>query len=411
MADGYGREVYIVPPGGGTVDVTLVPVGPRLEVRVEVIDAATGAPVGDFVAFAGRQQIGHPPGRAARERPYPGVGGGLRLRFGNDPFYPAVFVRAEADGYRAAESEPVNVEAYLARHGDEPLDVRIELERADSIWGAVIRHDRRPVAGALVVLATDTVWADIDAETLEPDTPGTITARTDAAGRFELPPNPAPYTVAVVSPDGWAQADDVAFVEAGEGGPNLLLRGWAGITGRVFVDGAPDVGQPVSVQDLAGAAGKLTYWSRTRVGPDGTFELAHVRPGNVLGTIGGDGAGDRLIEFQVSPAVGATEELVYGVGRPVVGRIEPPEGVAIEGPLSYWTYLRWPRSQEVPVDADGVIDFDHLPPGAAQAQIGYARRRRPAGRGRDRRLHGARGRGRRRGRAVPPRAAADAAAR
>lgn len=142
---------------------------PAAGFAIRVVDAATGAPLRASVDVRSRYDNG----RASMGGEETGADG--RLEVSGNPEGSAK-LHVTAKGYRAADVE-------IAIR-DEAPEQTIRLERGGTVSGRVVNVQGAPIAGARIVGG----YPD------EHDPEGYYRATTDAQGRFELDPAPAPGT-------------------------------------------------------------------------------------------------------------------------------------------------------------------------------------------------------------------------
>lgn len=211
---------------------------------VQVVAAGSGEPVaGAVVELRGDQRLVTSSGPDGRAR-FEGVAGG------------GAVLHAAAAGHAPARQLVAVPDGAV----DEPVQVRIALERGAAVRGRVVDSDGAPVAGARVV-AVDT-GALLDLQDAEHDG-----AASDAEGHFELPAVAAGTYRAVATAAGHPRSSSEPFTSDGQRpvtGVEVVLAQGGTIAGRVV-----------------GRGGRPAAWARVRVEPAGDA----IRPG-VLGGMG-----------------------------------------------------------------------------------------------------------------------------
>jgi hypothetical protein len=245
-------------------------------------------------------------------------------------------LRVEADGYMPAVSRVI--------HDDEndPV-INFVLRKAAGISGIVRRPDAAPLAGADVVLVSPSQPAFLT-NGQPPTGNDHRIVKTSGDGRFAFPPQEPPFTIVVLHDRGFAER---TIRDASTPLPSdLTVRPWGRIEGTFRIGRRPGAGQPLelSYQRMGDTPATIPWWSGKATTDDaGRFAFVRVMPGEV--TISRSILLKKLSTSQtwghshtahVDVAPGATARVdIGGTGRPVVGKVTPPAGLA--GPID-WTF-------------------------------------------------------------------------
>lgn len=236
----------------------------------------------------------------------------------------------EAEGYRPSPSRPVRFD-----EGTVTLDMVLtpgEAPLRQPVAGVVRLTDGSPAAGATVYLATRSRGLGVlDGEPLYPDRVLSKTAGPD--GSFRFPPQPEPGIVVVLDDRGVAERTEDELADS-----PLTLSPWGRVEGVVRVNGAPspfaEVDVDVRVAHSARQGDPVSYEYRDTADERGRFSIDRLPPGEAAITrgvpISANGVGFGPWQaIRIEP--GETLELtVGGAGRPVVGRLAIPEGLALD---------------------------------------------------------------------------------
>ncbi|HEY8150685.1 MAG TPA: carboxypeptidase-like regulatory domain-containing protein, partial [Vicinamibacteria bacterium] len=194
---------------------------------------------------------------------------------------------------------------------------------ARSIEGTVVGPDGKPVTGALVSVQVAAVM-----NFGEP----TMTARTDAAGRFRIPVKSASTHILRVDAPGLA-ARTLPRVRPGEAQRIALEKG--GFIEGIVRDGGTGAPAPAITVEarLEGARGMGIVWERgagvvrARTDAQGRFRLEGLAPG--LHTLAARAPG--LAGLRRGVALGKRTELYLFPGGGLDGSVRGPDGAAIAG--------------------------------------------------------------------------------
>ncbi len=286
-----------VGPGGGTLDVALVPGG---VVEGTVRDRASGAAVGGArVAYSREVVRDGPMGQAATEERGRGTvtaGSDGRFRVAGLGAGRILLTATTADD--RASDEPAEVLLGIA---ETAADVDVFVAPALAIAGRVVDEAGAPVAGATVMVSA------------RGEAGG---QRTDADGRFRAQGlQVGRYHLIAEADDALASAPvEVELVDRSVDAVTLTVKRGAFVTGRVDPAGVAEVFvRPPDEADfkLGGSPAmmrlELGGGPRTRTAPDGSYRLGPFAPGPVrLGARAADGRrGELDVEVPTAGLAGA----------------------------------------------------------------------------------------------------------
>ncbi len=328
---GYlGSDRREVPPAGGDLTIALAR---QSKVRGTVVDAETRHAVQSFTLVPGTDSGNGFSPYWDRSRARPARRGRFEIPFTEQH---GRRLRVEADGYMPAVSRVIRDDE------DDPV-VNFTLHKAAGISGVVHLADGAPLAGAEVVLVSPSQPAFLT-NGLAPKGNDHRIARTAGDGRLSFPPQEPPYTIVVLHDRGFAER---TIRDADARPPvDLTVRPWGRIEGTLRIGRRPGAGQRLKLgYDRQGdTPAAIPWWSGEATTDDaGRFTFDRVMPGEV--------AVSREILIKQMPssqtwgfshttrvevAPGATARVdVGGTGRPVVGKVKAPAGLA--GPID-WTF-------------------------------------------------------------------------
>jgi RNA polymerase sigma factor (sigma-70 family) len=231
-------------------------------------------------------------------------------------------LRIEAAGYAPGISRPI---------ADDEGDVKIDFEliAGESITGLVRLHGGGPLAGADVVLVvpSEPAWVN---NGRPPTGPTHRVVKTGPDGRYTFPPEEPPFTVLALHDRGFAQASSSNLARAGD----LVIQPWGRIEGTLRVGNRPGAGLPVLINGgPRGDTEQAVPWFEysTAADPSGNFVFDRVVPGSVtvarkIELSDHSYSSANTTEVEVKPDTTARVTL-GGTGRPVIGRVNVPEGL------------------------------------------------------------------------------------
>jgi beta-lactamase regulating signal transducer with metallopeptidase domain/protocatechuate 3,4-dioxygenase beta subunit/thiol-disulfide isomerase/thioredoxin len=384
-----------------------------LTVDVRVKDAATGSDVKRFEIERGR--IG-PDGKIAWTAgiPKPEIGiptsRDIHL-FGRGSASLSVDaiawkLRVLAQGYRTLETRAIKNDEGQVRL-DLKLD-RLGFGEGGGPSGVVVDPGGKPLAGVEVMLSTRSQGASLQGDswwlgqgTLAWSGAGTVI--TDEQGRFTFSPTNERFRLGAVHPSlGYGEIEDTDFDRTRK----LVVEPWGRIEGTMLVGAEPLAGAQVN---LGGDApimdrAQINKYHSATTDRAGRFVFAKVAPGQYVARhLRGRSWAERSY-IDLLPGRTATATL-GGSGRPVIGRVTPPEGpsserdlsaasVSLESDkpqipypkgLSYEQQIEWLRGwwfspegiahrhsyllQGTTASADGSFRFDNVPAGTYKIEV------------------------------------------
>jgi beta-lactamase regulating signal transducer with metallopeptidase domain/protocatechuate 3,4-dioxygenase beta subunit len=312
-------------------DVTFT-LKPSLSVRGKVLDAETGKRIENAeVEYAA---VDPKTGDVANWAAAPSAGSRVWVYQGDLN----VNIPLTADAYKirlVAEGFEPFVSRVFRREETAVYDYDINLTPAKPGAGPVataLRPDGKPLVGARVYRGV------LNENNLSLQDGGVRTGRdsgrevrTALDGSFPVPSLAKPWMVLILGDDCYAYASKDALAAS----PRVQARPYARVEGRYLIGGHPGANLPVQlsghIQDRSTMFCTLFTSQKTTTDGDGRFGFEKVIPTNDLHVArrdSGNGPGrvwSLGVPVRIEP--GATAMLtVGGSGRPVVGRVEPPEG-------------------------------------------------------------------------------------
>lgn len=295
-----------------------------LKVTGKVIDAITGVPVPKFSALQGQKW------NSSDERVYwerynmtEGSDGNFTMEF-DEPREGGHLVRVEAVGYRPGISREFK---------DTEGDITLEFKMVKGVGpsGVIKNPDGSPAEGAQVVMSTVGDQNAYIRNGLE-DQQDTISTKTNAEGKFELPYPETDYLLICLGKEGWVQIEGTAESKPFE----LTLQPWAVVEGK-FVRGDQPIGNQeirLNFSDPYVQDRPRAYWHYdAKTDANGSFRFERVRAGDA--SVGRE---MKYAEAQsswmnttthstvVSLEAGETAKIVLGgEGRTVTGTLTAPK--------------------------------------------------------------------------------------
>ena len=240
--------------------------------------------------------------------------------------YPEL-VPVEADGYLPAESKVYHKE-------DGHVELVFRLKKGSDIRETLVTSQGKPLAEADVLVVNESSQIIIEDGTVTRQT-FTLRTRSDADGRFRVPPQAGDYRLMVVHPQGFA---DLSPKELGGGAADR--RAALGQVDGIARDGSkPASGRTViALRDRVDRQerGRIDISSKATVSDDGHFRIEHVLPGptevafyvELASTATGWSYGFvQPQKFEAKAGETARVE-VGGSGRPVMGRVVVPPSIS-----------------------------------------------------------------------------------
>ena len=200
---------------------------PLVVMRGTVVDDQTGALIEKFNVHAETQHnnmfIGH---EAA------GVGGKFetQLSEAGELYY----VRVKADGYLPAASPKVP-------QGTGTIEFNLRLRKGNPVTALLVQPDGAPAVGADVELNEIMAIPVTNGVMQSRWSSEAVRVKTDAAGRFTLPPREGQIKVLAIHDSGWIEIRQ----QAPSAEHRYVLHAWAKVEGRVMKGEQPLAGQHV----------------------------------------------------------------------------------------------------------------------------------------------------------------------
>lgn len=355
---------------------------PALVVSGKVIDAVTRLPIKAFRVVPGiRSSETHM--NWARSESFTASDGQYRIRQTHGYF--AHLVRIEADGYRAAVSRDIK-----SNEGNVSID--FELNKGRDIAAKVVTPRFLPAARAKVALGV--AGSQISIQNGEIDAGSTYSARgeTNDSGRFRFPPQDSDFHLILTHPSGYAHIKGTPEWPLVK---DIRLEAWARVEGTFRVGRTPAANVPITLF----VAGRDSYGTDVpsifthhdvTTGPDGRFVFERVVPGS--GQIGrrimltvDDGAVDVTSSCMMAadfPAGKTVHIDLGGAGRPVAGKLRPPEGFKAKVRWNFALVTVEPDKTEArtasphytaTVDRDGTFRIDDVHAGNYSLSVRFER--------------------------------------
>lgn len=319
----------------------LITLLPPVRIHGKVVDAGTGKPLEKFQAMPGIDwgRGGSPYWQRRSAKAF--TKGRYELTF----TYPRAghLVRIEADGYKPAASRSI-------ADDEGAVTVDFKLERGVGLAGIVRLPDGKPAAGAEVVLATPSQGAYIWNGSRISDQ-GCPTVKTSADGRYAFGVQEGKWVLVVIHEAGYAELSDDAYAKS----PDIQLRSWGRIEGRLMIGSRPGADERISVW-LSGerydpTQPRIHHDIRSETGKDGRFTIKRVPPGK-WGVSRSVQIRENTWTYRQSekvtvPAGRTVKVSLGGKGRPVTGRAALPpgaEGIDLQaGDGRFSTKIEFPK--------------------------------------------------------------------
>jgi len=304
--------------------VTLLP---EVKVSGTVVDDRSGKPVEKFRVLNGWTSPGSGPFWERDGNNPPIIGRNGKFEFSEDLARDGYAVRIEADGYLPAESRVFHKE-------DGSVAFEFRLKTSADINQTLVTPDGRPLAGADVLVVTPSSQIMVRGGSVSQQQTLTEGTKTDADGRFHVPPQLGDFRLMVVQEHGFAL---LRPAQLGGSAP-IPVPPWGRVQGRAWVGSKPAAGQTISAlpRNNPELSPQVTLRDEAVVESNGRFVLEHVPPGMADIAIQVK-VGEWRSWFsytwtqrtRVEVEAGKTSEVtIGGKGRPVVGRIVAPPSVA-----------------------------------------------------------------------------------
>lgn len=305
----------------------------NLRVHGSVVDAETGRPIPRFEVIPGMLFETWTNVHWERELKKTCADGTYEYTF--DRSFRGRFLKIEVDGYAPGVSKK-----YIGNEGDVVLDFR--LKRQAGPHGIVRSPDGKPVAGALVALATSAYGGGLRFQNsrLTLENPAIVT-QTDAEGRFSFPAQSEDWFLVAVHDDGYREMTAATLTA----NSNVALEPWARVEGTLKVGGKPVANEFVVINYVNREAysgfdpdlSRIDYWYEVATDANGHFQMDKLPRGDASIAHGPKSHNvDTRNGVPVALHPGQTVQLALGEprGRPVIGKaVLAPE---LPGPVD-WT--------------------------------------------------------------------------
>jgi uncharacterized GH25 family protein len=295
-----------------------------IKVTGKVVDAMTGVPVPKFNAIQGMKwDNSNQPVYWERYNTTEGTDGNFTMEF-DEPREGGHLVRIEAAGYRPGISREF-------KDSEGSIELEFKLVKGVGPTGIVKNPDGSPAEGAQVIMSLVENQQAYIRNGMEDDQ-DTISTKTDAEGKFELPYPETEFLLTCIGKGGWTQVEGIADSKP----LDLTLQPWAVVEGKFLRGDQPIGNQEIRLyfQDPYVQNKPRAYWHyNTTTDADGNFRFERVRAGNA--SVGRE---MKYAEAQsswmnttthstnVSLEPGETAKIILGGGgRTVTGKLTAPK--------------------------------------------------------------------------------------
>ncbi len=235
--------------GSTNVDLAMQP---RVTVEGRVVRAGDNQPVPQFEITA------------PNERPVQVADARGRFTLASVDATDFCQVTVRAPGYVTKE------DALDLKQGKGIKDVVVALDRASGLTGRVVNAQGRPVAGARIFLAEGMRHVELNDE-------NAVLARSDASGAFTIDSLPAERGFVLARHTEYVMGS--APYRPGVSTVDIVLRDGGTVNGTVTSGGTPAAGVSVSISRLSVSGKEYMVPVSAKTGPDGTFHMEQVPPG------------------------------------------------------------------------------------------------------------------------------------
>jgi protocatechuate 3,4-dioxygenase beta subunit len=341
--DGYARigRLPLMPEE----DEQKIVLSPKLTISGKVVDAETKQPLPSFHAIRGvipDQNNENQWVSWDRREIVEGKDGQYAVTF-NDPTKENV-VRIEADGYKPVTSRNF-------KHGEGSVNCDFALTKGKVFDVPVRFPDGKPAQGAEAYLCPEMQGkfhnmalfvskGQIPHQMAKSD-PSKISMTVGSDGILHIQPQNDGYVLLLIHDLGFAQTTSEELVAK----PEIALRAWARLEGVIRHGAKPAAGAKLRAnvrEPYNPRWGFLNIREEAEADADGKFVFAKLKPGmwevSEMPSDDSPAAIRSAREYQktIELAPGQTGHVTLGgTGRPVVGKIEWPEGKPPEGDLAH----------------------------------------------------------------------------
>jgi beta-lactamase regulating signal transducer with metallopeptidase domain len=298
---------------------------PALVITGMAIDAETKKPVKEFDVVPGYQNRS---GRKSwiRSERFTVKDGKYRLRHVHDRA--AHLVRIEAPDYAPAISRSI-------KNDEGKITINFELKRGIDVAAQILTPQGKPAAEAQIALGIAGAQINIKNGRFNDGSTFCTRQAADKAGRFRFPPQGDPFQLVILHETGFA----LVKLTPDRTPPTIKLTAWAKAEGtfKVGKKAASDIrlrANSGAVHSYGPEVPNIFTGFETTTRKDGSFVFDRMFPGRA--SIGrqvilmvDDGATEvtssGMFPFRFE-AGETTQVALGGIGRPVVGKLQPPEG-------------------------------------------------------------------------------------
>ncbi len=269
--EGYLRRDHVPVRPDGTEQ--LIVLGPTLKLKGTVRDAAGGGLIPKF-----RLVLGWPDPNEARwsslSRHWISFSHGVFQHSLDEPIVyntrdPKLVVKVEAEGYAPAVSRVIRMD-----EGEAQLDILLRRAGENSV--TVLRPDGQPAAGADVGFLSPYAGLTLSSGGFVRDGPlSSSLVRTDAMGKFELPPEAQTNDVLITHESGSAEVAAAALMP----GSRIQLGPWGRIEGRYQTNSRPVPGQELRLAFIGRTSASLSSQFKAMTDAQGRFAFERVPAG------------------------------------------------------------------------------------------------------------------------------------
>jgi beta-lactamase regulating signal transducer with metallopeptidase domain len=343
-----------------------------LVVSGNVTDAVTKEPIKEFRVVPGgrynRDQM-----HWNRRESYVATGGHYEIRRTRGDF--ANLIRIEADGYQSAVSRDI-------KNDEGTIAIDFELKRGTNVAGKVVTPGNLAAAGAKVALGVAGSQIDVRNGDIDDRSTDCERVETDDAGRFHFSAQDKDFQLVITHSSGFAHITSTPDWELTR---IIRLEPWCRVEGTFRIGKTTAANVPIALDVVGlGSYGRdvpsifTQHEAITRA--DGRFVFERVLPG--AGRIGRgitlfvkEGATEVTSSCKIAASFPAGKTVhidLGGTGRPVLGKLLPPEGISEKVRWSFALVNVSPQAAgaraEGPyftatVDRDGGFRIDDVPAG------------------------------------------------
>lgn len=256
---------------GPQADPHKITMNKAIKVTGKVVDAVTGVPVPKFSALQGQKwDNSNQPVYWERYNTTEGTDGNFTMEF-DEPREGGHLVRVEAVGYRPGISREF-------KDSEGSIELEFKLVKGIGPTGVIKNPDGSPAEGVQVVMSLVENQQAYIRNGLKDDQ-DSISTKTDAEGKFELPYPETEYLLTCIGNGGWTQVEGIADSKP----LDLTLQPWAVVEGKFLRGDQPIGNQEIRLyfQDPYVQNKPRAYWHYdAKTDADGNFRFERVRAGD-----------------------------------------------------------------------------------------------------------------------------------